>query len=38
MCLGIDAVEALTRPRLIKSHLPFQFLPKQLQNGKGKVI
>lgn len=30
-------VQELTSPRLIKSHLPYQFLPSALHNGEAKV-
>lgn len=35
--LGVGLVETLEPPRLIKSHLPYEILPKQLRDGKGKV-
>uniref|UniRef100_A0A8C6UD78 Sulfotransferase n=1 Tax=Neogobius melanostomus TaxID=47308 RepID=A0A8C6UD78_9GOBI len=31
-------VQELTSPRLIKSHLPFRFLPSAMHHGEGKVI
>jgi len=35
---GVDGVEDLKPPRTVKCHLPYEFLPTQLQNGRGKVI
>lgn len=31
-------LQELTSPRLIKSHLPYRFLPSDLHNGDSKVI
>ncbi|NWT83163.1 ST4A1 Sulfotransferase, partial [Aleadryas rufinucha] len=35
---GLDIIKELTSPRLIKSHLPYRFLPSDLHNGNSKVI
>uniref|UniRef100_A0A8C4N754 Sulfotransferase n=1 Tax=Eptatretus burgeri TaxID=7764 RepID=A0A8C4N754_EPTBU len=35
---GIDAIKEMPSPRIIKSHLPFQFLPQDLHAGKARVI
>ncbi|XP_069758390.1 sulfotransferase 4A1 [Narcine bancroftii] len=35
---GLDIIKELTSPRLIKSHLPYRFLPTDLHNGQSKVI
>ncbi|KAF6340557.1 sulfotransferase family 4A member 1 [Rhinolophus ferrumequinum] len=35
---GLDIIKELTSPRLIKSHLPYRFLPSDLHNGESKVI
>ncbi|XP_061426512.1 sulfotransferase 4A1 [Lethenteron reissneri] len=35
---GLDAVKVLPSPRIIKSHLPYQFLPKELQDGKARLV
>ncbi|XP_042191225.1 sulfotransferase 4A1 [Callorhinchus milii] len=35
---GLDIIKELTSPRLIKSHLPYRFLPTDLHNGESKVI
>ena len=32
-----DPLQELTSPRLIKSHLPYRFLPSDLHNGDSKV-
>lgn len=34
VCLSL---QELTSPRLIKSHLPYRFLPSDLHNGDSKV-
>ncbi|XP_011790192.1 PREDICTED: sulfotransferase 4A1 [Colobus angolensis palliatus] len=34
---GLDIIKELTSPRLIKSHLPYRFLPSDLHNGDSKV-
>ncbi|XP_068615721.1 sulfotransferase 4A1 [Brachionichthys hirsutus] len=35
---GLDIIQELTSPRLIKSHLPYRFLPAALHNGEAKVV
>ncbi|XP_015427433.1 PREDICTED: sulfotransferase 4A1-like [Myotis davidii] len=35
---GLDIIKELTSPRLIKSHLPYRFLPSDLHNGDSKVM
>ncbi|MBN3312314.1 ST4A1 Sulfotransferase, partial [Atractosteus spatula] len=35
---GLDIIQELTSPRLIKSHLPYRFLPTAMHNGESKVI
>uniref|UniRef100_A0A8C1U9K0 Sulfotransferase n=2 Tax=Cyprinus carpio TaxID=7962 RepID=A0A8C1U9K0_CYPCA len=35
---GLEIIQELTSPRLIKSHLPYRFLPTAMHNGEGKVI
>ncbi|XP_010792416.1 sulfotransferase 4A1 [Notothenia coriiceps] len=35
---GLDIIQELTSPRLIKSHLPYRFLPTAMHNGEAKVI
>ncbi|CAB1433703.1 unnamed protein product [Pleuronectes platessa] len=35
---GLDIIQELTSPRLIKSHLPYRFLPTAMQHGEAKVI
>lgn len=35
---GVKFVEQMPSPRFVKSHLHFDFLPEQLQNGKGRII
>uniref|UniRef100_UPI00358EFAF1 sulfotransferase 4A1 n=1 Tax=Myxine glutinosa TaxID=7769 RepID=UPI00358EFAF1 len=35
---GIDAIKEMPSPRIIKSHLPYQFLPQDLHAGKARVI
>ncbi|XP_069128449.1 sulfotransferase 4A1-like [Argopecten irradians] len=35
---GIKSIEKTDSPRLIKSHLPLNLLPKSVREGKGKVI
>ncbi|XP_034993878.2 sulfotransferase 4A1 [Zootoca vivipara] len=35
---GLDIIKELTSPRLIKSHLPYRFLPSDLHSGESKVI
>lgn len=35
---GLDIIQELTSPRLIKSHLPFRFLPSAMHQGEGKVV
>ncbi|KAF2985574.1 hypothetical protein EK904_004446, partial [Melospiza melodia maxima] len=35
---GLDIIKELTSSRLIKSHLPYRFLPSDLHNGNSKVI
>ncbi|MGH0115693.1 UNVERIFIED_CONTAM: hypothetical protein FKN15_038016 [Acipenser sinensis] len=35
---GLDIIQELTSPRLIKSHLPYRFLPTALHNGESKMI
>uniref|UniRef100_A0A3B3XWS4 Sulfotransferase n=1 Tax=Poecilia mexicana TaxID=48701 RepID=A0A3B3XWS4_9TELE len=35
---GLDVIQELTSPRLIKSHLPYRFLPTAMHNGEAKVI
>ncbi|TRY71350.1 hypothetical protein DNTS_008129 [Danionella cerebrum] len=35
---GLEIIQELTSPRLIKSHLPYRFLPSAMHNGEGKVI
>lgn len=37
-CLSPDPLQELTSPRLIKSHLPYRFLPSDLHNGDSKVM
>ena len=34
---GIKSLDRMPEKRFIKTHLPFFLLPKQLQNGRGKV-
>lgn len=34
----LTLLQELTSPRLIKSHLPYRFLPSDLHNGDSKVI
>nr|XP_057924542.1 sulfotransferase 4A1 isoform X2 [Doryrhamphus excisus]XP_057924543.1 sulfotransferase 4A1 isoform X2 [Doryrhamphus excisus] len=35
---GLDIIKELMSPRLIKSHLPYRFLPRGIHNGEAKVI
>ncbi|XP_060595287.1 sulfotransferase 1C4-like [Ruditapes philippinarum] len=35
---GVKHVEQMPSPRMVKTHLHFDFLPEQLQNGKGRII
>uniref|UniRef100_A0A2K5K0E9 Sulfotransferase n=1 Tax=Colobus angolensis palliatus TaxID=336983 RepID=A0A2K5K0E9_COLAP len=35
---GLDIIKELTSPRLIKSHLPYRFLPSDLHNGDSKRV
>ncbi|XP_061816602.2 sulfotransferase 4A1 isoform X2 [Nerophis lumbriciformis] len=35
---GLDIIKELMSPRLIKSHLPYRFLPSGIHNGEAKVI
>uniref|UniRef100_A0A3Q2WLV9 Sulfotransferase n=1 Tax=Haplochromis burtoni TaxID=8153 RepID=A0A3Q2WLV9_HAPBU len=35
---GLDIIQELSSPRLIKSHLPYRFLPTAMHNGEAKVI
>ncbi|CAB1345829.1 unnamed protein product [Coregonus sp. 'balchen'] len=35
---GLEIIQELTSPRLIKSHLPYRFLPTAMHNGESKVI
>ncbi|XP_059360916.1 sulfotransferase 4A1-like [Carassius carassius] len=35
---GLEIIQELTSPRLIKSHLPYRFMPTAMHNGEGKVI
>ncbi|CAL8405381.1 unnamed protein product [Arctogadus glacialis] len=35
---GLDIIQELTSPRLIKSHLPYRFLPAAMHSGEAKVI
>ncbi|XP_052795354.1 sulfotransferase 1C2A-like [Mya arenaria] len=35
---GVDAIEEQIRPRFVKCHLPYDFLPSQLKDGKGRII
>ncbi|WAQ98240.1 ST3A1-like protein [Mya arenaria] len=34
---GVDAIEEQIRPRFVKCHLPYDFLPSQLKDGKGRT-
>ena len=34
---GIEAIASSPPPRLIKSHLPYDFMPDAVKNGRGKV-
>ena len=36
--LGVHVVTESASPRLIKSHLPYEFMPNDLKQGNGKVI
>ncbi|XP_053373334.1 amine sulfotransferase-like [Mercenaria mercenaria] len=35
---GVKFVEQMPSPRMVKAHAHFDFLPEQLQNGKGRII
>lgn len=35
---GVKHVEQMQSPRMVKAHAHFDFLPEQLQNGKGRII
>lgn len=35
---GVNFVEQMQSPRTVKAHAHYDFLPEQLQNGKGRII
>lgn len=35
---GVKFVEQMPSPRMVKTHLQYDFLPDELQNGKGRII
>lgn len=38
LCDPIESVTKMPSPRLLMTHMPYRYLPSQLQNGKGKII
>ncbi|XP_052094792.1 amine sulfotransferase-like [Mytilus californianus] len=38
ICDPLDILTKIPSPRLFMTHMPYRYLPSQLQNGKGKIV